>query len=237
MCGRARLITDYSQIRIELKFDDEGRVPNYAPRWNIAPTTDLLVGYRDAEGRRRPAMMRWGLIPSWAKDTKVAFSTFNARSDGIDTKPAFRGAWKAGRRCLVVTDGFYEWRQSDKQPFAVAMASGKPMVMAGLHEDWTSPAGEKLRTVTIITTEANAALAGIHDRMPVVLDPKDWPKWLGEEPASEEDLKALLRPAPPEAIAVWPVDKRIGNVKNEDAHLADRVEEAKPEPPRQASLF
>ncbi len=162
MCGRARLITDYSDIRIELNFDDEGRVPNYAPRWNIAPSQDLLVAVRDAGGKRRPVLMRWGLIPGWAKDTKIAFSTFNARAESVTTKPAFRGAWKAGRRCLVVTDGFYEWRKSDKQPFAVAMADGKPMVMAGLYEDWVSPGGETIRSVTIITTDANAALAPVH---------------------------------------------------------------------------
>ena len=163
MCGRARLITDYSEIRIELKFDDDGRVPNYAPRWNIAPSEDLLVAIRDADGKRRPALMRWGLIPGWAKDTKIAFSTFNARAESVDTKPAFRGAWKAGRRCLVVTDGFYEWRKAgdnkDGQPFAVGMADGRLMVMAGLYEDWTSPGGETVRTVTVITTPANAAIA------------------------------------------------------------------------------
>lgn len=241
MCGRTRLVTDYSEIRIELKFDDEGRIPNYRPRWNIAPSEDLLVAVRDAEGKRRPALMRWGLIPGWAKDTKIAFSTFNARADGVDSKPAFRGAWKAGRRCLVVTDGFYEWRKSgankDGQPFAVGSADGKPMVMAGLWEDWTSPAGETIRTVTVITTDSNAAIADIHPRMPVVLAKQDWARWLGEEPASEADLKALLRPCPASAIKVWPVDRRVGNVKNDDPDLVEPVEIAPPEPPKQASLF
>jgi len=239
MCGRTRLITDYSEIRIELKFDDEGRVPNLRPRWNIAPSEDLLVAVRDAEGKRRPQLMRWGLIPGWAKDTKIAFSTFNARADGVDVKPAFRGAWNAGRRCLVVTDGFYEWRKSgnkDHQPFAVGMADGKLMVMAGLYEDWTSPAGEKIRTVTVITTDANAALADIHPRMPVVLAKADWAKWLGEEKASEAELKALLVPCPAGAIRVWPVSARVGNVKNDDAGLVEPVEIAPPAP-KQASLF
>ena len=113
MCGRTRLVTDYSETRIELRFDEDGRLLNYGPRWNIAPSEDLLVAVRDKSGKRRPAMMRWGLIPAWAKDTKIAFSTFNARAESIDTKPAFREAWRAGRRCLVVTDGFYEWRKTD----------------------------------------------------------------------------------------------------------------------------
>lgn len=241
MCGRTRLITDYSEIRIELGFDDEGRLPNYAPRWNIAPSEDLLVAVRDAEGKRRPALMRWGLIPAWARDTKIQFSTFNARADGIDTKPAFRGAWAAGRRCLVVTDGFYEWRKTDAnkdgQPFAVAMADGSAMVMAGLWEDWTAPSGETVRTVTIITTEANATLANVHARMPVVLAKADWPKWLGEEAASAAALKALLRPCPPEAIRLWAVRRAVGNVRNEGPALLEAVDEPRPEPPKQASLF
>ena len=241
MCGRTRLITDYSEIRIELKFDDEGRVPNLRPRWNIAPSEDLLVAVRDADGKRRPALMRWGLIPGWAKDTKIAFSTFNARADGVDVKPAFRGAWKAGRRCLVVTDGFYEWRKSDprdtRQPFAVAMANGKPMVMAGLYEGWVSPTGERIRTVTIITTDANAKIAPIHPRMPVVLDRLDWGKWLGEEAASEAELKAMLAPCPPEAIDAWPVSARVGNVRNEGPELVERVEDAAPVTATQTRLL
>ncbi len=124
MCGRTRLVEDYSQIRIELTFDDDGRIPNYAPRWNIAPSEDLLTAVRDKHGKRRPVMMRWGLIPAWAKDEKVAFSTFNARAESIDTKPAFRGAWAAGRRCLVVTDGFYEWRKSDPKESRAGLCRG-----------------------------------------------------------------------------------------------------------------
>lgn len=229
MCGRTRLVTDYSEIRIELSFDDQGRIPNYRPSWNLAPSEDLLTAVRDKAGRRRPVIMRWGLIPAWAKDEKIAFSTFNARAESIDTKPAFRGAWAAGRRCLVVTDGFYEWRTSDprerRQPFAVGMAGGGLMIMAGLYEGWVAPDGTRLRTVAIITTDANAKIAPIHPRMPVVLAKADWATWLGEEEASKDALKALLVPCPSEAIDVWPVDRRVGNVKNDDAHLLDRIAE------------
>jgi putative SOS response-associated peptidase YedK len=241
MCGRARLVTDYSEIRIELKFDDEGRVPNYAPRWNIAPSQDLLTAVRDKHGKRRPVMMRWGLIPAWAKTADIAFSTFNARAESVDSKPAFRGAWEAGRRCLVVTDGFYEWRKSDpkdsRQPFAVAMAEAKPMVMAGLYEGWVSPEGERLRTVTIITTDANEKIAPIHPRMPVVLAKPDWGKWLGEENVSNAELKAMLRPCPAEAIDVWPVSRLVGNVRNDGPMLVEPVEETAPDVPKQDRLF
>src|SRR5476649_2144905 len=117
MCGRVRLPNDYSEIKIQLRFDDQFAAPNFKPSWNIAPTQQLLTTVRDATtGKRQPVMMRWGLIPSWAKDEKIGVSLFNARADTISEKPAFRGAWKAGRRCLIVTDGFYEWRKKgDKQ--------------------------------------------------------------------------------------------------------------------------
>ena len=113
-----------------------------------------------------------------------------ARADTVDTKPAFRSAWKKGQRCLVVTDGFYEWRKSDKQPFAIGMADDGLMVMAGLWDLWTSSEGEKIKSCTVITCEANDAVGTLHDRMPVILAEKDWPKWLGEEPATEEELKS-----------------------------------------------
>jgi putative SOS response-associated peptidase YedK len=106
-------------------------------------------------------------------------STFNARADSISEKPAFRGAWKAGRRCLIVTDGFYEWRKGDKQPFAIARANDQLTVFAGLWEEWKSPAGV-IKTCTIITTESNTLIAPLHDRMPVILAEEDWPAWLAK---------------------------------------------------------
>ncbi len=240
MCGRARLITDYSEIRIELRFDEAAPAPNFKPSWNIAPGADLLVALRGDSGTRVPALMRWGLIPAWAKDNKIGYSTFNARAETLDSKPAFRGAWKAGRRCLVVTDGFYEWRKvgahPDHQPFAVAMRQSRLMVMAGLWENWQAPTGETLRTVTIVTTDADAALAPIHARMPVILAKADWGKWLGEEEASAEALKALLVPAPPGSIRIWPVGRKVGNIRNDDAGLVEPVEETAP-PPKQARLL
>jgi len=224
MCGRVRLSNDYSEIKIRLRFDAEAAAPNLRASWNIPPTGDMLVATYTADGKRISEIMRWGLLPRWAKDVKIGYSTFNARADTVSSKPAFRDAWKKGRRCLVVTNGFYEWRKSDKQPFAIGMADEELMVMAGLWDEWVSPAGEKIKSCTVITTEANDAVGALHDRMPVILAEKDWPRWLGEEPATEDELKALLIPCPNERMKIWPVDKRVGNVRNHGPELILPVE-------------
>ena len=125
MCGRVRLSSDYSEIKIRLKFAPNSAAPNFAPDWNKPPTAPMLVAIRSVNGERVPKMMKWGLIPHWAKDDKLQYSTFNARAEEFTTKPAFRDAWKRGQRCLVVTHGFYEWKKLDangklKQPYAIA---------------------------------------------------------------------------------------------------------------------
>ena len=222
MCGRARLPNDYSEIKIQLRLSDAAAAPNFRASWNIPPTGDMLVATRSEKGERVSEVMRWGLIPSWSKDGKVG-ATHNARAETVDTKPIFRAAWRAGRRCLVILDGFYEWRKSDRQSFAVGMANKKLMTTAGLWEEWISPAGERIKTCTIITTMPNDKMARIHDRMPVILAEGDWPRWLGEVPASDAELKALLVPCPSDAIEVWPVDPRVGNVRNDSPELVKRV--------------
>jgi putative SOS response-associated peptidase YedK len=163
--------------------------------------------------------MRWGLIPSWAKDMRIGYSTFNARAEGIHSRAAFRGAWKAARRCLVVADGYYEWRHADKQPFAVALGNRGPMTFAGLWDQWRGPDGATVRSFAIITTAANDLLKPLHDRMPVVLAAERWAGWLGETKADDHSLKAMLRPYPGEAMSFWPVNSRVGNVKNDDPNL------------------
>src|SRR3954469_20765154 len=223
MCGRAKLPIDYSEIKIKLRFDERWPASNLKPSWNVAPTDPMLTAVLDKEsGTRRPVLMRWGLIPPWAKDEKMRQPTFNARAETIAMLPTFRGAWQAGRRCLVVTDGFYEWRKGDKQPFAIACA-GDLTIMAGLWEKWRSPAGEKINSCTVITTDANEVIAPLHNRMPVILAPDDWPTWLGESAASESELRALLKPAPPEMLKLWPVSKQVGSVKNNYASLSEPI--------------
>ncbi len=225
MCGRARLPADYSEIKIQLKLSDLAPAPNWRPSWNIAPTQDILAVVHDGDiGGRAARPTRWGLVPSWSKDAKPRYATFNARAETVATSPAFRGAWKARRRCLIVTDGFYEWRKCDRQPYAIGRADGRLTVMAGLWETWRSPEGERIVSSTIVTTEANAMMRELHDRMPVVLDDPDWPHWLGEvEEADAAEVQSLLRPCAPELLTAWPVSKRVGNVRNNDPSLAERA--------------
>jgi putative SOS response-associated peptidase YedK len=152
---------------------------------------------------------------------KSSFSTFNARADTVATKPVYRNAWQRGHRCLVIADGFYEWLKPDKQPFFVSLGNKQPMTFAGLWEQWKPKVGDPVRSCTIITTDANDLVRDIHDRMPVIIGPEDWAKWLGEETLS--DPAALLRPFPPERMIMWPVDRRVGNVKNQDTGLAEQL--------------
>jgi putative SOS response-associated peptidase YedK len=228
MCGRVRLASDYSEIKIRLKFAPDAPAPNFEPDWNKPPTSPMLVAIRNVEGQRIPKMMRWGLLPHWAKDEKLSYSTFNARSEDFVNKPAFRDAWQRGQRCLVVTDGFYEWKKINakkKQAYAVAMEDGGHMVMAGLWSSWKNPtSGEKVLSCTILTCGPNEIMAELHDRMPVILGEGDWPLWLGEEEATHEQLLEMLKPCPDEWIKVWPVDNKVGDVRNTGAELMLPIE-------------
>lgn len=218
MCGRVKLPEDYSEIVDPRRA--AGKLRKEYLRYNVAPTMPVPV-VTSKDGEREIELMRWGLVPSWAKDAKMSYSTFNARADTVATKPAFRGAWKAGRRCLVVTDGFYEWRKPDKQPFLITLGNQQIMCMAGLWEEWKPKDAEPVRSCTIITTEANAMMAPVHDRMPVIIGPEDWSAWLGEEPLPDPAM--LLKPFLPERMTMWPVDRRVGNVKNQDKELLEPI--------------
>lgn len=164
--------------------------------------------------------MRWGLVPFWAKDAKIGYSTINARAEEAAAKPAFREALRK-RRCLVPADAFYEWERSDpkdRHPFAIALKSGEPYALAGLWESWRPKEGEPLQTFTVLTTDANEVVEPIHNRMPVILEPKDYDRWL--QPAAAERLPVdLLRPFPAERMIAWPVSNRVGNVRNNDPDL------------------
>ena len=174
-------------------------------------------------GQRTLTAMRWALVPSparsWRQARKIGHSTFNARAESLDTAPAFRAAWRQGCRCLVIADGYYEWRDSDKQPFAVALGNRGPMTFAGLWDQWTAPEGEAVRSFAIITTVANTLLQSLHARMPVLLTPDHWSAWLGETAADQPQLRAMLRPYPDAGMAFWPVDRRVGNVRNDSPDL------------------
>jgi putative SOS response-associated peptidase YedK len=137
----------------------------------------MLVAVRSQDGKRIRQQMRWGLVPRWAKDIKVGFSSINARAETVDTAPAFRDAWKKVQRCLVVTDGFYEWKKPEKQPYAIAMVDKRHMIMAACGTSGRT--GERVKSCTILTCPANALVGTLHDRMPVILAEEDWAKWLG----------------------------------------------------------
>ena len=225
MCGRARLSSDVSEIKLVFSIPPSRPTPNFGPGWNVAPTDPLpVVRYDVLDGQRSLDVMRWGLVPFWAKDIKVGFANINAKAEGIEKKPAFREAFRQ-RRCLVPVDNFYEWQKtpSGKQPYAIALKGGGLMALAGLWETWRSPAGERVRSFAIITTEPNELCARLHNRMPVVVHPKAWPEWLGEEPAEETRLKSLLAPYPSGGMISWPVSARVGNVKNNDPSLIEPI--------------
>jgi putative SOS response-associated peptidase YedK len=211
-------------------FKTTGPLPNLRHRYNAAPTQHLGVVLRDKDtGERRLEVLRWGLIPFWAKDAKIAYSTINAMAETVVTKPAFRDPFTS-RRCLVPADGFYEWQKLDaktKQPHRFTMLDGEPFAFAGLWERWKDPAsGETVRSFTIITTTPNALCAPVHNRMPVILNPEDYPRWLGETPAAADELQALLRPFPAERMMAHMIGPAIGNVRNDGAELIERLSAA-----------
>ena len=194
--------------------------PNLNPTWNMAPTMDAPTVRLDREtGERHLDVLKWGLVPYFTKDLKTARKPINARRETVATSGMFREAF-AKRRCLVPAAAYYEWLDgpNGKVPFAVARLDGDPVVFGGMWEEWSSPDGEKLRTFATITTEANKQLSVIQDRMPVIIEQEDWPLWLGE---AEGDPKSLLRAAPEDVLRVWPVDKKVGNFRNDGPELLE----------------
>ncbi|MGE5539063.1 MAG: SOS response-associated peptidase [Gemmatimonas sp.] len=235
MCGRFVLRTPPAEAARH--FRTKGPVPNKPPSWNVAPTHDVLAVVFDAAARERAlTTLRWGLIPSWAKDAKLAATMINAKAETCTDKPAFREAF-ASRRCIVPADAFYEWKREGaaRRPYAFVMKDRSLFGFAGLWERWQDKAsGEVVRSCTIVTTTPNALCADVHDRMPVILPPDAYARWLGEEPADARALATLLKPYPAEAMESFTVSERVGNVRNDDASL---LEPAAPPRPAQASLF
>ncbi|HET9848690.1 MAG TPA: SOS response-associated peptidase [Candidatus Dormibacteraeota bacterium] len=225
MCGRVVQKTPMSEIRV--LFETVNPVPNAAPTYNGAPTDTLPVVRLDRDGRRSLDLLRWGLVPWWSKDIKMGVRCINAMAETIATKPAFRDAFARGQRCIVPVDGFYEWKKSaaGKQPYAIVSGDGLPLAMAGLWERWKDrAAGDTVQTFTIITTVPNELCGAIHDRMPVMLPRDKWATWLGERDAETDELRwMILRPYPADQMRAYPVDARVGNVRNNDARLFEPV--------------
>src|SRR5215216_3617202 len=174
MCGRYAIISAPEAIRALFAYEEQ---PNFPPRYNVAPTQPVPI-VRFADGKRRFALVRWGLIPSWVKDPRSFTLLINARGESVNDKPAFRSAMRY-RRCLFPADGFYEWRQDgkDRRPHFVRAKSGGPLAFAGLWESWSGPNGEEMETAAIVTTIANRKLAALHERMPVIVAPDAFYFW------------------------------------------------------------
>jgi putative SOS response-associated peptidase YedK len=203
-------------------------MPWFAPTYNAAPqSTQPVVRLNHDTSAREVALMRWGLVPFWAKDAKIGYTTINARSEEAPAKPMYREAFKK-RRCLIPADAFYEWNRIDaktKHPYAFAMTGDKPYALAGLWESWQPKEGEPLTTFTILTTDPNALVERIHNRMPVILEPGDYERWLEPGDPARPPVD-LMRPLAAEKMHSWRVNDRVGNVRNNDPQLLDMVEAA-----------
>jgi putative SOS response-associated peptidase YedK len=219
MCGRFTLRTTAS-VLIE-QFQLSG-APDLAPRFNIAPSQQVpVVRSKQDAAERELVMMHWGLVPSWAKDPLIGNRMINARAETAATKPSFRSAFKR-RRCLVMADGYYEWQKQrrQKQPFHIQRRDQRPFAMAGLWEQWSGPstdnAGVALQSCTIITTDANELTRPIHDRMPVILDERDYRTWIDPNVQDRQVIEPLLQPFDSEMLVAEPVSTYVNNPRNED---------------------
>lgn len=215
MCGRFSIFADPE--RLAERFDAALPPDNLRPRYNAAPTQSLPVLLN--EGDRVVQLLRWGLVPFWAKDASIGSQMINARAETLAEKPAFRNALKK-RRCLVLADGFYEWQKTPtgKVPMRITLVSGEPFAFAGLWENWDTPEGDRLRTFTIVTTSPNELLEPIHNRMPVILRREHESLWMDND-ADQGAWLDVLRPYPSELMIAYPVSKRVNFVSNDDPDL------------------
>jgi len=216
MCGR---FVQYSDPDLYGEVFDLGRTCAAAPRYNLAPSQQVLAVRLGADGVRELVPLRWGLVPAWSKGPDSRYSMINARAETVADKPAYRHAFRR-RRCLIPSEGFYEWRAgpTGKQPCLIRRRDSAPFAMAGLWESWQGDGGE-LQTCTILVTAANDLIAQIHDRMPVVLDQSDFPAWLDPNHPDPTALTALLRPADPAGWVIEPVSRRVNSPRNEGPDL------------------
>lgn len=223
MCGRysqthsAQAIAQAFQLSV---------VPPLPPRYNIAPTQLVsTVLQTQQQPERQLRVLRWGLIPSWAKDPAIGNRLINARAETVAEKPSFRSALRY-RRCLVLADGFYEWQRqgAKKQPYYFQLHSQQPFGFAGLWEHWASPAGEVIETCTILTTAANEVLSPIHDRMPVILHPDDYDRWLDPDLTTSAQLLPLLHPYPADEMQSYPVSTLVNRATSDRPDCIQPVE-------------
>ena len=230
MCGRYRL-SRRKQL-VEEYFDSVSDEPDWEARYNIAPTQPVqVIRQNPTQAFRELSLMRWGLIPSWAKDASGAASMINARSETASTKPAFADALKF-RRCLIPADGFYEWKRSagSKQPYCFEINDGELFAFAGLWDRWRDASGNWLTTCTIMTTTPNAVTSTVHDRMPVILHRDDYDLWLDPGMRNVPAVSDLMKPYDASTMRCYPVSSRINDVANDDEECSRAVEIIKEQP-------
>jgi putative SOS response-associated peptidase YedK len=223
MCGRFTLTLDSKQIQDA--FSWLGGVPaGIQPRYNIAPSQPIAVVPND--GRRRLDFYVWGLIPSWAKDPNIGSRMINARAESLAEKPSFRSAYRR-RRCLILADGFYEWKSAEgrksKTPMFIHLKENKPFAFAGLWELWNAPDGSQIYSATIITTEPNSLMASIHNRMPVILPEAAYERWLSPGEGDPSDLAPLLKPFSAESMQAYPISTLVNSPQNDVPQVIEPV--------------
>jgi putative SOS response-associated peptidase YedK len=221
MCGR---FVQFSHPEIYAGLlDIDGMPGGSSPRFNLAPTQPVLVA-RERNGRRELCPLRWGLVPHWSRGPDRRFSMINARAETLHQRPAYRGPFRY-RRCLVPTEAFYEWKAgpTGKQPYAIRMKSREPFMLAGLWDRWVSPDGSELESCSVIVTAANAVLAPIHERMPVILPPAQWARWLDPHFQDLKALRTLLNLYDPQAMEAFSVSQRVSSPRNDGPELLEAV--------------
>ena len=224
MCGRYTLKAIPEIFADQFNFEE---LSKSRPRYNIAPSQLVAcVRFIPRSQSREGAMLRWGLIPSWAKDLDIGMKLINARAETVNERPSFQKSFRH-RRCLVLADGFYEWRREEriKQPYYIRMKDERPFAFAGLWEYWTNPDGQVVESCALITTASNELMIPIHNRMPVIVDPDCYDEWL--DPMQQEIVKlnALLRPYPAEYMMAYPVDRLVNNVSFDDSRCIEPLVE------------
>jgi putative SOS response-associated peptidase YedK len=218
MCSRYNLTAPPEAVRAFFVASGEADFP---PRYNIAPTQPVLIVRNNPAASRELVLVRWGLIPAWAKDPAQIRSTLiNARAEGAADKPSFRGPLRH-RRCLVPATGFYEWTgpPGAKQPHHMTPRDGAVMALGGLWEHWLGADGSELETMAILTVDANAAMQRLHDRMPLIIQPQDFDRWLDCRPGTADFVQDLMRSAPEDFLDFAPVSRKLNNVRNEGPGL------------------
>jgi putative SOS response-associated peptidase YedK len=214
MCGRFTLTVDPGELKEA--FENYTFPTQFAPRFNIAPTQPVLAIPNDV--KNAAVFFVWGLIPSWAKDPSIGNKLINARGETVTEKPSFRGSFKY-KRCLILADGFYEWKAEPgakiKTPYFIHMKDRGPFAFAGLWDEWNSPDGGSIHTCTIITTEPNELMSTLHSRMPVILDAKDYDRWLDPAPQTPENLLPLLKPFPADRMSAYAVSTLVNKPGND----------------------